>query len=640
MIAALALGLVLTYRASGVVNFAHGAMGMYVAFAFYELRQSGDLVLPVLGLPARVHLVDRPTVLTAMVVCLFVAATLGLAVYTLVFRPLRTAPPLAKVVASLGLLLYLQAVVDLRFTQRGATVFQIKSVLPEGSVHIGDVVVFTDRFVLAGIVVATTAILWMVFRFTAFGLATRASAESEKGAVLLGHSPDVLGAVNWTAASILAGGAMILSAPLAGLDSATTSLLVVPALAAALLGGLSGFALTTVAGLGIGMSQSAILRFVTRADWLPDWVPRGGVQQGLPFVVILLVMATRGRTLPTRGTLIERRFPTSPPVRHPWVGISALVVLASAGLVLFPSAWRVGLIISMVAAVVALSFVVLTGFVGQISVAQMAIAGTAGFLAAKLTAEHGVPFPLSPVVSIVVAGLVGVLAGLPAMRIRGMNLAIATLAFSVAVEELVFKSTAFTKGIGGIEVPEPSLFGLDLGISARGTAYPKRPFGFLVLAVLVLACILVTNLRRSGTGLRWLAVRANERAAAAAGVDVRAAKLTAFAVSALLAGFGGVLLAYQRTQLSVQSFVVLQSLAALAIVYLAGIASVGGALLAGALAVGGLLTVALDDLGGESTRYQFAVTGLFLIAAAIFNPEGITGSGRRLLSRLRSRVSR
>lgn len=236
-----------------------------------------------------------------------------------------------------------------------------------------------------------------------FGLATSAAAESEKGAVLLGHSPDVLGAVNWVVASVLAGGAVILIVPLAGLDSATTSLLVVPALAAALLGGLASFPLTTVAGLAIGMSQSATLRFVTGADWLPGWVPRGGVQQGLPFIAILLVMAVRGDRLPTRGAVLERRFPASPPVRRPGLTIGFLAVLGTIAMLTLSSAWRLGLIVSMVAAVIALSFVVLTGFVGQISVAQMAIAGTAGFLAAKLTAEQGLGFPLAPVLAVAVA---------------------------------------------------------------------------------------------------------------------------------------------------------------------------------------------------------------------------------------------
>jgi branched-chain amino acid transport system permease protein len=115
VIAALAIGVVITHRASNVINLGHAAIGMYVAFAYYELRRSGDLVLPVLGLPGRVALVDRPTVATAMVISTLLAAAVGALVFLVIFRPLRSAPPLARVVASLGLMVYLIGVVGLRF---------------------------------------------------------------------------------------------------------------------------------------------------------------------------------------------------------------------------------------------------------------------------------------------------------------------------------------------------------------------------------------------------------------------------------------------------------------------------------------------------------------------------------------------
>jgi branched-chain amino acid transport system permease protein len=111
---------VLSYRTSGLVNLAHAAMGMYVAFAYFEFRETGDLVLPVVGLPARIHLLARPTLVSALVVAAVLALALGLAVYGLVVRPLRHSPPLARVVASLGLLLYLQEVVRLQFPVTGA----------------------------------------------------------------------------------------------------------------------------------------------------------------------------------------------------------------------------------------------------------------------------------------------------------------------------------------------------------------------------------------------------------------------------------------------------------------------------------------------------------------------------------------
>jgi len=249
-------------------------------------------------------------------------------------------------------------------------------------------------------------------------------------------------------------------------------------------------------------------------------------------------------------------------------------------------------------------------------------------------AGWGVPFPLAPLGGALVATAVGVAVGLPAVRVRGLNLAIVTLAAAVVIEELVLGWEWFIGDITGTEVPEPRLFGIDLGISATGADFPRAAFGVMCVIVVALCAIGVANLRRSATGLQFLAVRVNERAAAAAGIDVARLKLLAFALSAFLAGIGGTLLAYQRQALSADSFAVFDSLALLAITYLAGIASVGGGLLAGAFTEGGLATVAL---GSDSSQYQFAINGIALIVVAILYPSGVTGAVYSLARRLTTR---
>jgi ABC-type branched-subunit amino acid transport system permease subunit len=216
-----------------------------------------------------------------------------------------------------------------------------------------------------------------------------------------------------------------------------------------------------------------------------------------------------------------------------------------------------------------------------------------------------------------------------------MNLAIATVAAAVAIEEMVLGWDWFTGGGVGKEVPAPELFGVDLGIAATGNAFPRAVFGIVCVAVLAVACAAVANLRRGATGLAFLAVRSNERAAAAAGIDVRRVKLLAFGVSSFLAGLGGCLLAYQRQQLSASSFAVFESLALLAMTYLAGIASIAGALVAGAFAKGGLLTVALDQ---ESSQYTYVVNAVALIAVAVLYPDGVTGAIGSLWQRARQRL--
>ena len=469
--------------------------------------------------------------------------------------------------------------------------------LPDDPVALFGTTVTQNRLILAGLAILTAGLLAALFRFTRFGLATRAAAGNEKGALLLGIAPDRLASVCWAVASVLAGIAVILIEPIAGLSPTTTTMLIIPALAAALLGRLESFAITTAAGLAIGMLQSLVLGWSVRPDtnWIPTWIPTVGIQQIIPAVLILAVLVWRGDALPDRAAVAGRRLPPSPEPRHVTAWTVALVGLVSVGLVTLGSGYRHALIVSMVFALLTLSVVVLTGFSGQISLAQLAFAGVAGFAAIRLT-EHHVPFPIALVAAALLATVLGVVIGWPATRVRGMSLAIATLAMAVAIEELVLSSPGFSRGHAGSSAPRPYLFGLDIGIGATGSDNFRAAFGFACLAVLTLAGLAVVNLRRNRTGLRWLAVRANERAAAAAGIDVTRAKLGAFAVSSFLAGMCGVLMAFSVTTLSPTSFLVIGSLVAVALTYLAGVSSVGGALVAGGLAQAGIYTTFMNDL--------------------------------------------
>jgi ABC-type branched-subunit amino acid transport system permease subunit len=330
-----------------------------------------------------------------------------------------------------------------------------------------------------------------------------------------------------------------------------------------------------------------------------------------------------------------RRLPPSPEPRHLLAWTAVLGGAAALGLLTFDAAHRQALLVSMVAALLALSVVVVTGYSGQISLAQLAIAGVAGFLSIRMV-EEGWPFLVALVAATLVAVLLGILIGLPATRVRGMTLAVATLAMALAVEELVLASSALSGGAAGVAVPRPDLLGWDIGVSAPGVDNYRPQWGFVVLAVLVGACLVVANLRRNPTGLRWLAVRANERAAASAGIDVTRAKLGAFAVSSGIAGLAGVLLVFSATSVSRTSFMVIGALVALALTYLGGVSAIAGALVAGALASSGIVTTLLDGgQEGKASTYSYAVSGLALIVVAIVAPEGIAGVVRRQLARLR-----
>lgn len=610
-------------------------MGMYVAFAYFEFRETGDLVLPVMGLPGRVHLLARPTLASALVVTLVLAALVGLAVFGLVFRPLRHAPALAQVVASLGLLLYFGEVVRLRFTASGSGLQQRRPILPDDPVHVFGTTVTQNRLLLAGLAIVATLGLDALFRFTRFGLATRAVAANEKGALLLGISPDRLGSACWALASMLGGMAVVLIEPISGINSTSTSLLVIPALAAALLGRLQSFWVATAAGLGVGMAQSLILNYSVRPDstWIPSWLPTTGLQEAVPMVLIIAVLAWRGDALPDRAAIAGRHLPPSPTPQRVamWAGLLSVVVAVA--LFTVGTTYRQALIASMIYGLLTLSIVVVTGYSGQISLASLAFAGIAGFSVIRL-AENHVPFPVATLAAAALATAVGTVVAYPATRVRGMSLAIATLAMAVAIEQLVLASPPLSGGAAGSSAPPPSLFGLDLRIDAAGSDNFRPEFGILVLVGLVAGAVAVANLRRNRTGLRWLALRANERAAAAAGIDVTRAKLGAFAVSSFLSGVAGVMMAYGTSTLSPSSFMVIGSLVALALTYLAGVSSISGALVAAALAQGGIfITVLNSGTSGDGGRYVFLINGVLLIVAAIAAPQGLTGLWRERFGR-------
>ncbi len=616
-VAVLALGLVVTFQASGVVNFAHAALGTYAAFAYFRFRETGRLVLPVFGVPD-VDLGGRPTVATALAVVCLVAAAIGAFLATIVYRPLRGGSPLARLVASLGVMLYLISVTSLRFGSRGAATQVIDPVLPNHLVRVGDVAIYADRLWLAAIAVAAGAALTAVSRWTRFGLATRAVAENERGALLLGVRTDAVALGNWVAASVLAALAVILAAPIVTLAPVETSLLVIPAIAAALVSRFSGLLVAVLAALGIGMAQSELLHLQATLSWLPDV----GLQQGLPLLVILLALTLRTGALPARGATGAIRLPS--PHLPERAGAVVVVVMAVAAAVVWTagSEWRTAVIVSAIGSITALSVVIPTGYVGQINLAVTAFAGVAAFAMVKASTGWGLGFPWAPLLGAAVATAGGVLVALPAVRVRGLTLAMATLAAAIAVEHLLFGWGWFTGGVEGSRVPPARLPGLDLDVAALGADYPRRAFGLMVVGVAAVLLLAAVSLGRSATARRWLAVRENERVAASLGIPVTRVKVGAFACSAFLAGVAGTLTAYQRQTLSVRSFDSFGAIVAVSIAYLAGIATPLGALAAGALASGGVMTV----LGGaEVSRYQFAINGVLLVVAAIALPDGLVG---------------
>jgi branched-chain amino acid transport system permease protein len=614
VIAGMAMAVLVTYRGSGIINLGTGAVSMVTAFAFWALRSGyfGPTF---------------PTVV-AIAIAMLAAILVGVLSELVVFRPLRTSSPLAKLVASLGILLVLQATMLLWF---GEIPRQIPNVFPSGIATVFGKSIPANRFWMAGVVLVIAVALWALFRYTRFGLATRAASENEVFAMLAGLSPNQLSMANTLLASAIAGAMGIVAAPLAQADSLTLVLFIVPALAAALFAGFTSLWVACLAGFGIGIGQS-LMTWVSTLSWFPTdkGNPMPGVQGLLTFLLLVLAISLRGASLPTRGELVEKRLPIAPRPRRI---LRPSIVLAAVGVVLLivlPFSYRQALMLSMVGIVVCLSLVVITGFVGQVSLAQVTLAGVSGFAVSHMAVKADIGFPWGPLVGTAAAVVIGLIVGASALRVRGASLAVVTLAGVVAIEQFGFANRRWGAGSSGSPVVQPELFGVKLGSDAgyRGLdgKVPSPVLGFVFVVVVVALCLLVASLRRSVLGQQMLAIRANERAAAAAGINVTRVKIAAYAISSFIAGTAGWMYAYNFGSVSAARFGIMIALGFVAFAYIGGITMVAGAVVGGLVATEGLVPYTVEELLHIDGNWTLLVGGLILIVTLIQNPEGIAGT--------------
>jgi ABC-type branched-subunit amino acid transport system ATPase component/branched-subunit amino acid ABC-type transport system permease component len=589
-----ALGLVLIFRGSKVVNFAQGVMGMMAAYVFYEVHQNWH-VSDFLAIPAG----------------LLTSAALGAAFFYLVIRRLRDASNLIKVVATLALLLVTQEAVLLIF---GAAGRPVTSILPTNSVTIFGAPIGEDRLCIFGIVIVLTAALWVVYKYTRFGLATSAVAENPTAAAAQGISPDVIAVANWAIGAALGGLAAIFLVPITSLSSENLSLIVIPILAAAVVGGFSSFPITTIAGLALGIAQSEVTRYVSTPGW----------STAVPFIFVTVILFLRGRSIAGREEAFGR-MPSVGSGRVPpyLVGIAGIISLFCIWVAL-PFDWLVAMQYQMLFAVVLLSLVVVTGYAGQISLAQMGIAGIGALMSAWLYSSHHLPFLLAAILGIVaVVPVVTVIAAVGA-RTRGAALAIVTLGLAFSLEAVFFTNQNYTGGINGFNTDNPTIFGLAVG----GLEYPKR-FATLTLIILVGLGLMVANLRRGRAGRRLIAVRTNERAAAAMGISVSGAKTYAFVLAGMIASSGGVLFAFYLPAPDFTNFVGLSSISLTETAVLGGVGHLGGALIASGYQPNTLLTQIFSFLGGNTATYLIIVAGALLLVFLPKLPNGMSAVTER-----------
>jgi branched-chain amino acid transport system permease protein len=626
----LGTGLLLVYRATGIVNFAQGAMAMWGVYVYATLQESGLLVLPI----GSIQVADERgmDVWPAVAVGLVNAAVLGVLVHYLVFRPVRRAPDLAQVVVSIGLMITLQALAVIRF---GPNHVPVESLFENDYVEVFGATLSQREMVMAAVMVVLALGVWAYLRFTYSGAATRAASENERGAVLMGFNPDRLALVAMVMGALVSTAGVLMASTLTGLSPGNYTLMVVPALAVLLIARLESIGAVVLGGLALGIFQSE-LSLIAAKPWWPVWA-KSGLDQVVPFIVIMLILFVLGKRLPARGSLQSVRLPDVALPRFRPVPIAVMLAIAVTLILVLDDTYRFGFTTSLIISLLALSYVVITGYLGQISLAQAAFAGVAGFALAKVTASWAMPFPLAIVLCALVATLFGVAVALPAFRIRGVQLAIVTVAAALAIERFVFGNYSLTPPSGN-PIGKPELFGISFAVrEGRDLARPE--FSFMVLAVVTLVIVMFVRIARGDTGRAFLAVRANERAAASAGIDVRRTKLMGFGVSAFIAGVAGTLLGYSHGQLSADSFSLVVGLQVFAFAYLGGITSFGGALVAGMLGPLGLIYTAMHAWF-EMGDYYHLISGLALILTAILNPSGIAGETKHQIAWVRKRAGR
>lgn len=591
-------GLMVIYRGSGVLNFAHGAIGMVGAYIHFEVKvehgQPWWLAWP-----------------AALLGC----AVLGALSHLLIMRQLRRAAPLARIVATLGLLVVLQSAAVIRYGARGEPV---KSELPRNIVHpFGGGAVSVDRFILLGIAVAMSLALWALYRYTRFGLATTAVAENQRAASSLGLSPDFVATANWALGSALAGMAAILITPLIQLQVSVLTNVVLAAMAAALVASFRSFPIALVAGVAIGVGQTELTRYVSNPGWATS----------LPFLVIIVWMVLRGQALPLRDFFLQRLPAVGSGAVHPGVLAVALPVAAIFILAL-PPKWQDAFVVMFSMGLVLLSVVVVTGYAGQLSLAQFALAGFGALIAGRLVDSAGWPFPLAVLAAVAAAVPVGALFALPAVRARGINLAIVTLGLGTAMEFLVFNNSGLVGGFQGTVVGKPSLFGWDF----NAIVHPGR-YAIVAMGAFTLVALMVASVRRGRSGRRLLAVRTNERAAAALGISVIEAKVYAFALSAGIAALGGILLAFRKDVIIYKSeFLSFNSILVVGWAFIGGIGFLFGPLVGSTLASGSVGAQISNALFSGLTKWIQLIGGVILVLLVLQNQDGIAREQIKQLS--------
>jgi branched-chain amino acid transport system permease protein len=585
-----ASGLVVTYATTGVFNFAHGAVGMVCAYTFWEFADNyAHNTLPVWLSLAIVVLVEAPL--------------LGIIIERVFMRRLHGASTVRSLMVTLGILLILLGVGEGIWS--GETTWPLQPFFQNVSVKVADVRLSGEDLLTLAVALVVAVVLWAFFRRFRIGVAMRAVVDDPELLAMAGAKPVRIARMGWILGSMLAAiGGILLGQAQGNVDPATLTLVVINSFAAAVVGRMRSLPWTFVGAILLGLADTYLFGYHP-AGW--SWLSNADLAIPMIFLFVVLLLMPQDR-LRAIGRPIASAAPRVVGMAQAAAGSAVVVVMTVIAGVFLTGTLLTTVSQGFVFAIIALSLVLLTGYAGQVSLGQLTFVGVGSYAMGHFDGGgswYGV------VLAFLVAAAFGAIVALPTLRLRGLYLALATLALAQGAVTIFFIPEVDTKG--GLFIGELNFFGISLQSVKDQT--------FIYGALFAIASLVVLAIRRGTFGRRLVGLSDSPAACATIGLDVKMTRLGVFALSAGLAGLAGAL--YGGQFVNSNYFLLFTSLELLLLLVIWGVRSVTGALLAGfSLSALNLLT-SNSGLAGE-LPYLLTGVGIVLIG---WLPNGLLGLG-------------
>jgi ABC-type branched-subunit amino acid transport system ATPase component/branched-subunit amino acid ABC-type transport system permease component len=587
------LGLVLTYKTSGVFNFAYGALATVSAYIFYAL-----------------YVLNHWSWVTAAIIAILVAGPIMGLIMELLARRIQTTSLALRVASTVGLLLVIEAAIQLIYGT--GQVRTVPIFLGTGNVRLLGTNVQLNQIVTLVFAVVATGILTAFFHFSRRGVAMRAVVDNPELLDMAGTSPVRTRRLAWVIGTTLVASSGVLFAPVLSLDPVQLTLLVISAYGAAAIGGFTNIPLTLAGGLGIGVFASLCTKWFTTGLL-------SGLPPAVPFVVLFVVLLV----FPKRY-LVGRTF-TVPQMRPIWRAPAAMQLSGAAVLIgflcLVPGFAGIHLtdwttFVAMSIVFMSLSLLVRTS--GQVSLAQISFTAIGAAAFSHFTVGSGVPWFLALILCGLVAVPIGALLAIPAIRLTGLYLALATFGFGILLQTMFYtQNYMFGSNGNGRSMPRPSIASGD------------KAYYFLVLALAVAAAVFTVWAARSRLGRLLRGGAESATALETSGSSVRVTRVLVFCISAFMAAIGGALAGVGQTTISADTYQPLLSLTYFTII----IVVAGGAPWDAVLASAALFLIPSYVSGAQVTTVLQLIFGATAILFAILpaRARGLPAAVQRVL---------